>query len=452
MMSLWHKFKGINKNMDGVMVKNDGIMSEVLIGVIDSGIDIYNSEFQTEAYGERISLIDAFYYQQEERIYENDELNEMINSGDYINLDPSGHGTAVTGIIVRRLKNIRYRLLVAGLSRNGNYGDSDTGAIMSAMKFILDRAYSLGLPLVVNLSYGNNYGDHSGNSILEQYIDAAMSSFRMNVVTGMGNSANLKKHAQVFLGNKSRELTGLSVGSYQPGFTVQIWRRITDSMDVWLISPDNREAGPLNSLTDTVRYRYMDTVVLSTDGISPFSSYRETLIAFLPEKDYADTGIWRIMLVPKSIQSGRVDMWLPSDESKVSNVSFVNPSIDTTLTIPASSSSVISVGAYNQYTLTYATFSGRGYTAAGEVKPDVSAPGVDIPVSLPGNVSTVASGTSFAAPYVTAEAAKLMYDGIILGNDRYMFGQRLKAELIRQSVPLPGYMTYPNEKIGWGVL
>jgi subtilisin family serine protease len=223
-------------------------------------------------------------------------------------------------------------------------------------------------------------------------------------------------------------------------------------MDVWLISPDNREAGPLNSLTDTVRYRYMDTVVLSTDGISPFSSYRETLIAFVPEKDYADTGIWRIMLVPKSIQYGRVDMWLPSDESKVSNVSFVNPSIDTTLTIPASSSSVISVGAYNQYTLTYATFSGRGYTAAGEVKPDVSAPGVDIPVSLPGNVSTVASGTSFAAPYVTAEAAKLMYDGIILGNDRYMFGQRLKAELIRQSVPLPGYMTYPNEKIGWGVL
>jgi subtilisin family serine protease len=320
------------------------------------------------------------------------------------------------------------------------------------MHFITQRAKLLGLPLVVNLSYGNNYGDHSGDSILEQYIAAAMSSQRMNVVAGMGNSANIKKHAQVFLGNKSREIIEVNVGDYQPGFTIQIWRLLADSMDVWLVLPDNREVGPLNSLTDTVRFKYKDTDVLSADGVSPFSAYRETLIAFLPGKSYVNTGIWRIMLVPKSIQSGRVDMWLPSDEKSASDVYFVNPAIDTTLTIPASSSAVISVGAYNPYTLSYAPFSGRGYTASGQVKPDVSAPGVDIPVSLPGNVRTIASGTSFAAPYVTAEAARLMYDGIVLGNDRYMFGEKLKSELIRRSVPLPGYMTYPNEKIGWGIV
>jgi subtilisin family serine protease len=428
------------------------IMNEIMVGVIDSGIDIYNSEFYTETGGRRVSLIDEFYYQQDEKIYGNAELNEMINSGSYTNFDASGHGTAVTGIITERLNDIKYRLVVAGLIRNGDYGDSDTGAILKAMHFITQRAKLLGLPLVVNLSYGNNYGDHSGDSILEQYIAAAMSSQRMNVVVGMGNSANIKKHAQIFLGNKSREIIEVNVGDYQPGFTIQIWRLLADSMDVWLVLPDNREVGPLNSLTDTVRFKYKDTDVLSADGVSPFSAYRETLIAFLPGKSYVNTGIWRIMLVPKSIQSGRVDMWLPSDEKSASDVYFVNPAIDTTLTIPASLPAVISVGAYNPYTLSYAPFSGRGYTASGQVKPDVSAPGVDIPVSLPGNVRTIASGTSFAAPYVTAEAARLMYDGIVLGNDRYMFGEKLKWELIRQSVPLPGYMTYPNEKIGWGIV
>jgi subtilisin family serine protease len=233
---------------------------------------------------------------------------------------------------------------------------------------------------------------------------------------------------------------------------VQIWRQDYDNLDVILITPDNRELGPLNSLTDVYRYRYKATELLSVDGISPFSTYRETLIAFLPEAGYVDVGIWRVMLVPKSIRYGRVDLWLPSDESNVSNVEFVNPAIATTLTIPASASGIISVGAYNRYTLSYAPFSGRGYTINGFVKPDVSAPGVDIPVSLPGNIRTYASGTSFAAPYVTAEAAKLMYDGIILGNDRYMFGERLKAALIDKSIPLPGYDIYPNEKIGWGVL
>jgi subtilisin family serine protease len=424
-------------------------MDEIMVGVIDSGIDMYNSDFYYDEAGLRVSKIDAFYYQQDETVFENSELNELINNAGYTNYDPSGHGTAVTGIITEKLTDIKYRLVVAGLARKENYGDSDTGAILKALRFITQRAQTLKLPLVVNLSYGNNYGDHSGGSILEQYIDAVSASQRINVVTGMGNSANLKKHNQARLGNKSREIIEINVGDYQPGFTVQIWRKIVDVMDIWLISPDNQETGPLNSPDETTGYSYKDTKVLAADGISPFSAYRETLIAFLPSRTYVNQGIWRLMLVPKSIQSGRVDMWLPGDDG---NVWFIKSDIDTTLTIPASSSSIISVGAYNQYTLSYASFSGRGYTVSGAVKPDVSAPGVDIMVSLPGNVRATASGTSFAAPYVTVEAAKLMYDGIVLGSDRYMFGERLKAELIKKSTRLPGYMSYPNEKIGWGVL
>jgi subtilisin family serine protease len=145
-------------------------------------------------------------------------------------------------------------------------------------------------------------------------------------------------------------------------------------------------------------------------------------------------------------------MWLSGDGTNASNVNFLNFAADTTLTIPASSEKIISVGAYDRRTLTYASFSGRGYTVSGRVKPDVLAPGVDVDVILPQNVKAKASGTSFAAPYATAAAARLMYDGIVLGGDIYMYGERLKSELIKQSKPLPGYTDYPNEKTGWGVL
>ncbi len=62
------------------------------------------------------------------------------------------------------------------------------------------------------------------------------------------------------------------------------------------------------------------------------------------------------------------------------------------------------------------------------------------------------SGTSFAAPHVSARAVRLMEWGIVNGNDPFLYGEKLKAYLIREASPLPGYRIYPNPEIGWGVL
>ena len=62
------------------------------------------------------------------------------------------------------------------------------------------------------------------------------------------------------------------------------------------------------------------------------------------------------------------------------------------------------------------------------------------------------SGTSMAAPFVTGSAALLMEWGIVNGNDPYLYGEKVKAYLIRGARRLRGYSEWPNRQLGWGVL
>ena len=85
-------------------------------------------------------------------------------------------------------------------------------------------------------------------------------------------------------------------------------------------------------------------------------------------------------------------------------------------------------------------------------KPDLVAPGVGITAAAPGGGYDTKSGTSMAAPFVSGGAALLMEWGIIQGNDPFLYGEKLKAYLIRGARRLPGYPVYPNEQVGWGAL
>ena len=129
--------------------------------------------------------------------------------------------------------------------------------------------------------------------------------------------------------------------------------------------------------------------------------------------------------------------------------------------IPSTSERVITVGAYNSRTQTYASFSGRGFTAfTNQVKPDLAAPGVDILAPRAGSSLNVGvqkeygsfTGTSFAAPAVTGAAALLMQWGIVDGHDPWLYGSRLKSWFQRNARQLAAFQEYPNQYIGYGVL
>lgn len=57
-----------------------------------------------------------------------------------------------------------------------------------------------------------------------------------------------------------------------------------------------------------------------------------------------------------------------------------------------------------------------------------------------------------ATPFVSGAAALLMEWGIINGNDRYLYGEKLKAYLIRGARKIDGFKKWPNPMMGWGAL
>lgn len=273
-------------------------------------------------------------------------------------------------------------------------------------------------------------------------------------MAGTGNEGDAGGHTGGWLTEGEEKTLELAIGEYETGTNIQLWKSYVDNFSVSLIAPEGVAIGPFQENMGSQRYRASGTELLIYYGEpSPYSLVQEIYMDFLPVENYIDSGIWKIRLTPKKITEGRYDLWLPAREERNQDTYFYRPDPDTTLTIPSTAGKVISVGAYDSRLMTYASFSGRGYTRDGRnIKPDLSAPGVNIITTAPGGGYAPRTGTSFATPFVSGSAALLMQWGLIDDRDPYLYGSKLKAYLIKGARPIPAVKTYPDQRLGYGVL
>lgn len=450
-----------------------------VIAIIDSGIDYSHPDFRREDGATRILAIwdQSIPGNPPEpynlgSVFTAEDINRALTQENRTaqlrivsELDSSGHGTHVAGIAAgngRASEGVyvgaapEASLLIVKLAPSMQGGFPRTSELMQAIDWVVRYGVNNQLPVAVNLSYGNNYGNHLGDSLLEQYMDDVANLGRTVLTVGAGNEGNTNRHAagRLPVGNQLQQRpieVEFSVSPYESGLNIQLWKEYADTFDVAIRTPSGIVTPPVNSGQITVNAGITDIAFLYGQP-TPYSASQEIYIALIPQNDYVEEGLWAILLYPRAIRSGRYELWLPVSGATNDRTGFLQPTPYLTLTIPSTASRVITVGAYDSGTDSYAAFSGRGSQSDRDRKPDLVAPGVGIIAAAPGGGYDMRSGTSMAAPFVSGGAALLMEWGIIQGNDAFLYGEKLKAYLLRGARRLPGYQIYPNEQVGWGAL
>lgn len=449
----------------------------VIVACVDSGIDYAHPDFcRADGTTRILSLWDQSvpgnppegYFIGTE--YTQEQINEALRQETPAaryeivpSRDLSGHGTGVMGIAAGngRASQGAYRgvapesdLIVVKLGPSRPEGFPRTTELMQGIDYVIRQGAALGRPVALNLSFGNNYGSHSGDSLLSTYIDSAAGMGKNVICVGTGNEGNRALHTSGVLEEGVVQNVQLAVSTYETGMNIQIWKSYVDQVEIALVHPNGRIVGPFQEILGPQRFTIGSTEILLYYGEpGPYSLSQEIYIELIPRESYLDSGVWEFRLQPSRIIEGEYHMWLPGGNVLNEGTRFYLPSPYTTLTIPSTAGKVISVGAYDSRYQSYADFSGRGYTRmVGAVKPDLAAPGVDIQTTAVGGGYDSRTGTSFATPFVTGSAALMMEWGIVNQNDPFLYGEKVKAYLRRGAKHLLGQQTWPNPRLGFGVL
>ncbi len=452
----------------------NGLTGEgILVGVVDSGVDYFHPDFRNEDGSSRIlRLWDQSLDGKPPRgyvtgtEYTKEEIDKALALGEtegrrfVPSRDSSGHGTAVLGIAagngrvsggVNRGVAYKSDLLVVKMGNARENSFPRTTELMEGIDYLIRQTVKMRRPIAINISFGNNYGSHQGDSLLETYLSNAANVGRSVICVGSGNNGNDRIHTAGQLRQGQTETVEMSIGTYETTLNLQLWKAYADEIEISIETPSGERLPTLSEKIGTQRYRAGETDLLIYYGKpGPFQVTQEIYFDFIPVETYLTSGIWKIHLHGRRIREGNYNMWLPGGNVLNPVTGFYRPIAAETLTIPSTAAKVITVGAYDSRLNAYADFSGRGGSNLSFPKPDLVAPGVNITAPTPGGAYTSVTGTSFSTPFVTGSAALLMEWGIIQRNDPFLWGEKVKAYLRRGAQPLPGFNEYPNEAVGWG--
>lgn len=442
-----------------------------LVAVIDSGIDARHPDFTHADGTTRILYVwdqsatggappRGFYSGVE---YTARDINRALLTGTAMPVtDPLGHGTAIAGIAAGNGRASggentgvapEASLIVVRLEQRGGGNFTRTTELMRAIRYVMDKAAALNMPVAINISYGTNNGAHDGNSLFETYINDMADEWKTVIVVGTGNEGRAGHHYSAVLATGETDAVAFSINAGVNALYVSLWKDFADTFNFELISPSGASTGliPFDSRDHALRLENTLAFIL-VGRPTNYNVDQEVYFLLQQESGTLPTGVWTLRVSGVQVVDGRFNVWLPTVEDVTDRVAFLNPATVTTLTLPSTALRVLSVGGYNAMLNTAIAYSGRGYTRNDiYVKPDLVAPAYDILTTLAGGGYSRVEGTSFAAPFVTGSAALMMEWGIVRGHDPFLYGQKVKAYL-RRGARRQQPLSYPNPIWGYGTL
>jgi subtilisin family serine protease len=476
-----------------------GTGRNVIVGVIDSGIDFRHQDFRNGDGSTRILAIwdqagtGAAGSPPTGYSYGGECTQAMINAaigGDpaaCTQKDTDGHGTHVTGIAAGNGQatgngQIGYRMIGMApsadlLVANGN----GNAQVLDAIAWMKAKAAALSRPLVINMSFGSYFGARDGTSNYEQGM-SNLAGPGVILVAAAGNEATAPIRAFGTITQGASVTVGFNIPGDSRGGDLEIWYPGTDAYGV------NVE-GPGCAATATVNPGENPGTVTTACGGVEFASTgpqannddRQIRVS-IGSTSAAPlvTGAWKITLVGTVVAGGSRAFSIISGED-VTGFTFTDHTAPLTteiLTDTSSSRRVIAVAAYNTRTSwnsvdgpssdtssgplsDISNFSSRGprrtcsnpAKCPAIMKPEITAPGSKIMAALTADKASPASpssveadgvhygldGTSMATPHVVGAVA------LMLQQDPTMTPEAVKQRLFKSvqtnafSTNLPTY-------------
>lgn len=457
----------------------------VLVGIIDTGIDYLSEEFQREDGTSRIFRIwdqtlpptEEVYNVRFGRQYTEEQITEAIsakakgqNPYDIVqSKDDIGHGTMVAGIVGGRginplLKGVApdCEFVVVKLKQadeielQESYIDPKKlgytpWSILLGLRYAASVGNEFNRPIVIYIPLGTNLASHSGDGIIERPIDNYSKQLGTIVITNTGNQGNTETHTEGEIKDIGdiQEIE-LRVGKNQKVLPIQIYVNKPNSVALSIISPSGEIIENLTSKVSRnkkINFTYEGTEMI-VNFISPEYITGDTLI--IVKASNLREGIWKFRLQGKYIVDGKYYAWIPQRELIEPDTKLLNSTVDTTLTAPGTADGVISVAFYNQNNDGIVSESGRGYTRDNRVKPDIAAGGVNANIVKPGGGVGLATGASIAGAVVAGGCALILQWAIIDKNEEVIYTPQVKSYIIAGAKTRRGDI-YPNKEWGYGI-
>lgn len=323
--------------------------------------------------------------------------------------------------------------------------------IMMGVTYLSNLANYMNVPLVICLALGSSSGSHGKDGPLSSYLNFICSRRKKSVVTATGNEANTRHHFQGRItGEMEYEDVEITVEDDMDGFFIEMWADQPELYAVSIISPTGEQVPkiPVRKGSEIFEFIFEGTTVAVDYRIEAQSSASQLIyIRFVKPRK----GLWIIRVFPESVVTGLYNMWLPMQQMTGGNVFFLRSNPDMTITMPGTARQVITAGGYRVANRSIFADSGRGYTTAGEIKPDFVAPAVDIyGPGLRGNYLTF-TGTSAAAAITAGAVAQVMQWAIVEQKQPTLSNAGIKNMLIRGAQKSVD-RSYPNREWGYGIL